>query len=158
MHSLLFSSDMQESSVPQARKFKLEWDNPDNQTFIFEGDIVPVSWLLTLSTLSSRGASASPLFSDHSVPGASNEFKSRLDDEDLDLDFVKAAFAVSWSTSLDSSSTADLSISGILSKLRPTVGDLAFTFGPSGDFDLDLPRFPLDFFPDSESPFAGSIT
>ena len=34
MHSLLFSSDMQESSVPQARKFKLEWDNPDNQTFI----------------------------------------------------------------------------------------------------------------------------
>ena len=25
---------MQESSVPQARKFKLEWDNPDNQTFI----------------------------------------------------------------------------------------------------------------------------
>jgi len=34
MHSLLFSGDMQESSVPQARKFKLEWDNPDNQTFI----------------------------------------------------------------------------------------------------------------------------
>jgi len=34
MHSLLFSSDMQDSSVTQARKFKLEWDNPDNQTFI----------------------------------------------------------------------------------------------------------------------------
>jgi len=34
MHSLLFSSDMQDSSVVQARKFKLEWDNPDNQTFI----------------------------------------------------------------------------------------------------------------------------
>jgi len=34
MHSLLFSADMQESSVPQARKFKLEWDNPDNLTFI----------------------------------------------------------------------------------------------------------------------------
>ena len=34
MHSLLFSADMQESSVSQARKFKLEWDNPDNQTFI----------------------------------------------------------------------------------------------------------------------------
>jgi len=34
MHSLLFSGDMQESSVGQARKFKLEWDNPDNQTFI----------------------------------------------------------------------------------------------------------------------------
>jgi len=25
---------MQDSEVPQARKFKLEWDNPDNQTFI----------------------------------------------------------------------------------------------------------------------------
>ena len=34
MHSLLFSGDMQDSSVGQARKFKLEWDNPDNQTFI----------------------------------------------------------------------------------------------------------------------------
>jgi len=34
LHSLLFSGDMQESSVGQARKFKLEWDNPDNQTFI----------------------------------------------------------------------------------------------------------------------------
>ncbi|WP_320664762.1 chlorophyll a/b binding light-harvesting protein [Prochlorococcus sp. MIT 1223] len=34
LHSLLFPGDMQESSVAQARKFKLEWDNPDNQTFI----------------------------------------------------------------------------------------------------------------------------
>jgi len=34
MHSVLFTGDMQESEVPQARKFKLEWDNPDNQTFI----------------------------------------------------------------------------------------------------------------------------
>jgi len=34
LHSLLFSGDMQDSSVGQARKFKLEWDNPDNQTFI----------------------------------------------------------------------------------------------------------------------------
>jgi len=34
LHSLLFSADMQDSGVGQARKFKLEWDNPDNQTFI----------------------------------------------------------------------------------------------------------------------------
>ncbi|WP_320664252.1 chlorophyll a/b binding light-harvesting protein [Prochlorococcus sp. MIT 1223] len=34
LHSLAFSSDMQDSDVAQARKFKLEWDNPDNQTFI----------------------------------------------------------------------------------------------------------------------------
>jgi len=34
MHSLLFVGDMQDSEVLQARKFKLEWDNPDNQTFI----------------------------------------------------------------------------------------------------------------------------
>ncbi|WP_320674767.1 chlorophyll a/b binding light-harvesting protein [Prochlorococcus sp. MIT 1341] len=34
MHSLLFPGDMQESELIQARKFKLEWDNPDNQTFI----------------------------------------------------------------------------------------------------------------------------
>ncbi len=34
MHSLLFPGDMQESEIIQARKFKLEWDNPDNQTFI----------------------------------------------------------------------------------------------------------------------------
>ena len=34
LHSLLFSGDMQDSEVAQARKFKLEWDNPDNQTFI----------------------------------------------------------------------------------------------------------------------------
>ena len=30
LHSLLFSGDMQDSEVSQARKFKLEWDNPDN--------------------------------------------------------------------------------------------------------------------------------
>jgi chlorophyll a/b binding light-harvesting protein PcbA len=34
LHSLLFPGDMQDSEVAQARKFKLEWDNPDNQTFI----------------------------------------------------------------------------------------------------------------------------
>jgi len=34
LHSLLFAGDMQQSEVAQARKFKLEWDNPDNQTFI----------------------------------------------------------------------------------------------------------------------------
>ncbi len=34
LHSLLFPGDMQDSEVIQARKFKLEWDNPDNQTFI----------------------------------------------------------------------------------------------------------------------------
>jgi chlorophyll a/b binding light-harvesting protein PcbA len=34
LHSLLFEGDMQDSEVLQARKFKLEWDNPDNQTFI----------------------------------------------------------------------------------------------------------------------------
>ena len=34
LHSVLFSADMQDSEVGQARKFKLEWDNPDNQTFI----------------------------------------------------------------------------------------------------------------------------
>jgi len=34
LHSLFFTGDMQESEVPRARKFKLEWDNPDNQTFI----------------------------------------------------------------------------------------------------------------------------
>ncbi len=34
LHSLLFTGDMQDSDVLQARKFKLEWDNPDNQTFI----------------------------------------------------------------------------------------------------------------------------
>ncbi len=34
MHSLLFPGDMQDSEVIQARKFKLEWNNPDNQTFI----------------------------------------------------------------------------------------------------------------------------
>ncbi len=34
LHSVLFVGDMQESEVIQATKFKLEWDNPDNQTFI----------------------------------------------------------------------------------------------------------------------------
>ena len=34
LHSVLFVGDMQDSEVPQAKKFKLEWDNPDNQTFI----------------------------------------------------------------------------------------------------------------------------
>merc|ERR1712072_1303448 len=34
LHSVLFVGDMQDSEVPQARKFKLEWGNPDNQTFI----------------------------------------------------------------------------------------------------------------------------
>jgi chlorophyll a/b binding light-harvesting protein PcbD len=34
LHSALFTGDMQKSKVAQARKFKLEWDNPDNQTFI----------------------------------------------------------------------------------------------------------------------------
>ena len=34
MHSALFPGDMQDSEVLQAQKFKLEWDNPDNQTFI----------------------------------------------------------------------------------------------------------------------------
>ena len=34
LHAVLFVEDMQDSEVPQAKKFKLEWDNPDNQTFI----------------------------------------------------------------------------------------------------------------------------
>ena len=34
LHSVKFDADMQDSAVPQARKFKLEWDNPDNLTFI----------------------------------------------------------------------------------------------------------------------------
>lgn len=34
MHAILFDEDMQDSQIIQARKFKLEWDNPDNQTFI----------------------------------------------------------------------------------------------------------------------------
>jgi len=34
LHSVLFVGDMQDSEVPLARKFKLECDNPDNQTFI----------------------------------------------------------------------------------------------------------------------------
>ncbi len=34
MHAVYFDEDIQQSNVIQARKFKLEWDNPDNQTFI----------------------------------------------------------------------------------------------------------------------------
>ena len=34
LHAVLFEEDIQDSPVIQARKFKLEWDNPDNQTFI----------------------------------------------------------------------------------------------------------------------------
>ena len=34
LHSLYFEADMQGSEVQQARKFKLEWNNPKNLTFI----------------------------------------------------------------------------------------------------------------------------
>ena len=34
LHSLYFDGDMQDSEVQQARKFKLEWNNPKNMTFI----------------------------------------------------------------------------------------------------------------------------
>jgi chlorophyll a/b binding light-harvesting protein PcbB/chlorophyll a/b binding light-harvesting protein PcbF len=34
LHSLYFEADMQSSDVQQARKFKLEWNNPKNLTFI----------------------------------------------------------------------------------------------------------------------------
>ena len=34
LHSLYFEADMQGSEVKQARKFKLEWGNPKNMTFI----------------------------------------------------------------------------------------------------------------------------
>jgi len=34
LHSRIFPGDMQDSDLAQARKFKLEWDNPDNLTFI----------------------------------------------------------------------------------------------------------------------------
>jgi chlorophyll a/b binding light-harvesting protein len=34
LHAIYFDEDMQDSNVIQATKFKLEWDNPDNQTFI----------------------------------------------------------------------------------------------------------------------------
>ena len=40
LHSVLFVGDMQDSEVPQARKFKLEWDNPDNQTFILRHHLI----------------------------------------------------------------------------------------------------------------------
>jgi chlorophyll a/b binding light-harvesting protein PcbD len=34
LHAVLFDEDTQDSEVIQARKFKLEWKDPDNQTFI----------------------------------------------------------------------------------------------------------------------------
>ena len=34
LHAILFPEKNEDSEVLQARKFKLEWDNPDNQTFI----------------------------------------------------------------------------------------------------------------------------
>tara|TARA_Y100001968_G_scaffold183133_1_gene167738 strand:- start:10055 stop:11095 length:1041 start_codon:yes stop_codon:yes gene_type:complete len=34
LHSVYFDSEMQNSDVTQARKFKLEWNNPKNMTFI----------------------------------------------------------------------------------------------------------------------------
>jgi len=34
LHAVYFEADVEESDVPRARKFKLEWENPDNQTFI----------------------------------------------------------------------------------------------------------------------------
>ena len=34
LHAVYFEADVEESEVPRARKFKLEWENPDNQTFI----------------------------------------------------------------------------------------------------------------------------
>ncbi len=34
LHAVLFEADTQNEEVLQVRKFKLEWDNPDNQTFI----------------------------------------------------------------------------------------------------------------------------
>jgi len=33
-HSLLFDPDLKDGPVPTSKKFKLEWDNPDNLTFI----------------------------------------------------------------------------------------------------------------------------
>ena len=33
-HSLLFDPDLKDGPIPTTKKFKLEWDNPDNQTFI----------------------------------------------------------------------------------------------------------------------------
>ena len=36
LHAVLFEEDIQQSEIIQARKFKLEWDNPDNQTFIVQ--------------------------------------------------------------------------------------------------------------------------
>ncbi len=34
LHAVLFPAKVEESEVLQAKKFKLEWNNPDNQTFI----------------------------------------------------------------------------------------------------------------------------
>ncbi len=33
-HSLLFDGDLKDGPIPTTKKFKLEWENPDNQTFI----------------------------------------------------------------------------------------------------------------------------
>ena len=33
-HSLLFDPDLKDGPIPTTKKFKLEWENPDNQTFI----------------------------------------------------------------------------------------------------------------------------
>jgi len=33
-HSLLFDPDLKDGPIPTTKKFKLEWDNPDNLTFI----------------------------------------------------------------------------------------------------------------------------
>ncbi len=33
-HSLLFDADLKDGPIPTTKKFKLEWENPDNQTFI----------------------------------------------------------------------------------------------------------------------------
>ncbi len=40
LHAIYFPEDMQDSEVLQAKKFKLEWDNPDNQTFILGHHLV----------------------------------------------------------------------------------------------------------------------
>ena len=34
LHAVLFEENVEDSQVLQAQKFKLQWDNPDNQTFI----------------------------------------------------------------------------------------------------------------------------
>jgi len=34
LHSLFFDPDLKDGPIPTTKKFKLEWENPDNQTFI----------------------------------------------------------------------------------------------------------------------------